>query len=317
VTAAAGVQALSFNLYFGFDALAALDEPAIGFAQLQQTDAAGRIAALARLLAERRPEIVALQEVLRLDLLQDGRSPIVVADFHRTLAEALQAAGAPRYHSFVQPGIRAGGSLELGGTQYGLRFEEANVLLVDPAFEASEAGSIEYSAHAAAGSVAVRCAAQHVRARRAELELELFHTHLEAYDEKIREAQAAELLGFLAAQTAAAPDRPVLLLGDLNATPQSAVYEGLSAAGFVDAFAAAGQGSGSTCCQEADLGNQQSSASMRIDYVFVRTRARNTRDLVAACELVLDQRVPRSDGRGLVWPSDHCGVLAALRLSPE
>jgi endonuclease/exonuclease/phosphatase family metal-dependent hydrolase len=124
------------------------------------------------------------------------------------------------------------------------------------------------------------------------------NSHTEAYDDLSRDAQRDELVALLGD-----PGCPVVVLGDLNATPDAV---GMPAP-YVDAWTEAGRDplAGPTCGQAADLRNRTSSLSQRIDYVFVR-------DLD-----VLDAHVVGSDERDRtlpdrLWPSDHAGVVARL-----
>jgi hypothetical protein len=77
----------------------------------------------------------------------------------------------------------------------------------------------------------------------------------------------------------AAPGAPVVLTADLNASPRSDTLNRLHRIGFVDPLVG-----------ETDL------------------------DDIATCcaERVMSARVPRSDGAGAVFPSDHAGLLSSL-----
>ena len=110
-------------------------------------------------------------------------------------------------------------------------------------------------------------------------------THTEAYDEQVRNAQRDELVTLLG-------DGPLVILGDFNAEPDAVGMPD----GFLDAWQEVG---GETCCQAADLRNEQSQLTQRIDYVWVRGVR------VVRCKVV---GVERED----LWPSDHAGVLAEL-----
>ena len=90
--------------------------------------------------------------------------------------------------------------------------------------------------------------------------LTIFNTHIDASREDTWRRQEARVLATLVA--AARAQRPhVLLGGDLNSTPESAVQEGLRATGLRDAFAECGRGDGLT--YPAD------SAIKRIDYLYL------------------------------------------------
>jgi hypothetical protein len=129
-------------------------------------------------------------------------------------------------------------------------------------------------------------------------------THLEAYSEAVRVAQAAELLA-----GPAKTSLPTMIVGDLNALPDgsSPAYNSLIAAGFTDAWVAQGGGNGFTCCQAGDLLNSPSQLGERIDLVLTRGGISSL-----AMWLVGNKQADRTPS-GL-WPSDHAGVVARLLL---
>ena len=119
----------------------------------------------------------------------------------------------------------------------------------------------------------------------------------------VQEAQAAELLaGPLATSL------PVLLVGDLN-TPADGgtTYNNLIAAGFGDAWTQVGVGDGLTCCQANDVLNPVSTLRRRIDFVLFRGDWTPT-----LAETLGDDPLDQTPS-GL-WPSDHAGVAAKLKL---
>jgi endonuclease/exonuclease/phosphatase family metal-dependent hydrolase len=305
---------LSYNVYFGFDGLAARQDPGLAFDQYQSTDAPARLRALACFLADRQPDAAGLQELVRLSVL-DGAEPKVAADFLEVLASLLRERGGPEYQVHRQRGIHTAGTLPLSGDEPGTPFvfEEYNALLVHPRWQSREVGQWLYSDLVQASEGPEHHGVLHVRAQRDGMALELYNTHLEAFDAAVREAQARELLDYVARTSE--PGLPAVLLGDMNARPGSAVHRAILQAGFVDTWAEAGRGSGSTCCQDTLLANGRSRASERIDYVFVRGGA--ARAAVEASRLVLNRRVPRWDGEGLLWPSDHFGVLSTVSFLAE
>jgi endonuclease/exonuclease/phosphatase family metal-dependent hydrolase len=131
-----------------------------------------------------------------------------------------------------------------------------------------------------------------------------------------RERQMPELAQF-AREGVRPDDYPPILVGDLNAPPDSAeirYLKGLqSFAGtstyFVDAWELAGDGSpGATWSRQNGFASPWLLPSRRIDYVFVgHPRLPGGAGLVENCEVVCNEEV---NG---VWPSDHFGVCATLR----
>jgi endonuclease/exonuclease/phosphatase family metal-dependent hydrolase len=107
----------------------------------------------------------------------------------------------------------------------------------------------------------------------------------------------------------AATDLPVIYVGDLNspADGTGTTYNNAIAAGFVDAWSQAGVGDGSTCCQADDLLNPNSMLSSRIDFILFRG------DFTVRSVDVVGEDPANRTPSGL-WPSDHAGVVATLRL---
>jgi hypothetical protein len=140
-------------------------------------------------------------------------------------------------------------------------------------------------------------------------------THLESGSQagfdQLRAAQVGELVQTLAG----APS--VVILGDLNDVPGSPMYQVLAGAGYVDLWAATHPGQpGFTCCSRADLGNDAPEYVKRIDYVFGRgIEARGAGP--SAVRLIGELSSDRIAGPGgPIWPSDHAGLAAHLRLEP-
>ena len=132
--------------------------------------------------------------------------------------------------------------------------------------------------------------------------------HLEPLSPVIQVAHAAELIGG-PANTAL----PVILIGDFNSKADSTgtqTYSNLIAAGFSDAWSINGRGNGFTCCQEPDLNNSASLLNSRIDLVLFKGNFE-----VKKTELVGESNKDKtSDG---LWPSDHAGVVADLKLKTQ
>ena len=131
----------------------------------------------------------------------------------------------------------------------------------------------------------------------------LVNTHLEAFGEAIRVAQAQELITLLQDETL-----PIILLGDFNtAAPDGTAYQMLLSAGYVDVWQMEAGVIGNTCCQAAGLGNAESGLSYRIDQVFVR----NYELAGPVVTHTIGDKSPDLLPSG-IWPSDHAGVVAHL-----
>jgi endonuclease/exonuclease/phosphatase family metal-dependent hydrolase len=105
---------------------------------------------------------------------------------------------------------------------------------------------------------------------------------------------------------------PTVIVGDVNASPvdpEPSAYGELILAGLADAWIAAGEGNGLTCCQDDGLLNATSSLDTRIDVVLLRG------DVAARAITVVGASSDDRTTSGL-WPSDHAGVVATLEVSP-
>lgn len=137
------------------------------------------------------------------------------------------------------------------------------------------------------------------------------NTHLEVEGfAATQEAQAREFL----AGPARAPGA-VIATGDFNSDAEPAVtdtntttYTDLTAHWFDDAWWVNPGDPGLTCCQNGTLSNPTSRLATRIDLVLTHGPARTL-----SAHVVGDTRIPGATSPPL-WPSDHAGVVATLRL---
>jgi endonuclease/exonuclease/phosphatase family metal-dependent hydrolase len=145
------------------------------------------------------------------------------------------------------------------------------------------------------------------------------NTHLEAFSAFIRRAQASELV---AADGPTDSSLPVVLVGDLNSdpedpsispmppepapTPNADAYNLVRDAGFFNRGVTV-----DTCCHDADLLNEEPDFGefSRIDHVLTDTPGR-VRGLAARL-VGVDPELKTPTG---LWPSDHAGVVARLRI---
>lgn len=139
-----------------------------------------------------------------------------------------------------------------------------------------------------------------IDARFGDVRFRFVDTHLEAFADPIRDAQAIELL-----LGPTLTKRPVIAAGDFNFDPTTPPYRLTRGFGFADAWRRVHpHDPGFTCCQDADLRNPSSHLDERIDYVFARGGfAPTAAALVGAAQ---------ADRVGGLWPSDHAGVAATL-----
>ena len=134
----------------------------------------------------------------------------------------------------------------------------------------------------------------------------------------IQGAQAQELVMDLADEY-----RPTILLGDFNSGPEfrsfAPAYDILLNAEFVDTWtlACGDPGPGHTCCQDETVDNAESNLDHRIDLIFVRNNLGflpfSIVRLVSASVLG-DDPFDKTETDPSLWPSDHAGVAAKLRI---
>jgi endonuclease/exonuclease/phosphatase family metal-dependent hydrolase len=109
----------------------------------------------------------------------------------------------------------------------------------------------------------------------------------------------------------AATDLPLVLVGDFNSPGDGTgvTCNALMAARFKDAWTlAGGGGDGRTCCQADDLLNAVSTLDRRIDLVLFRDA------VTPLAATVVGNRPVNMTPSLMMWPSDHAGVAATLRL---
>jgi len=92
------------------------------------------------------------------------------------------------------------------------------------------------------------------------------------------------------------------------------MYQVLGGAGFADAWSALHPvEAGNTCCHLTDLSNPVPNLTQRIDYVFARGPEQHPAGLSGDVHLLGAVSGDRLSGLG-IWPSDHAGLAAQLRL---
>jgi endonuclease/exonuclease/phosphatase family metal-dependent hydrolase len=149
--------------------------------------------------------------------------------------------------------------------------------------------------------------------------LEVFVTHLNwRMDQShVRQQQVTAICEFVA-ETRDRREFPPMLCGDFNAVPDAEEIRMLTGRTtvpvpklvFIDAWGAAGAGPGTTWDNRNGFAAEEFEPDGRIDYVFVGYPRDVGVGHVEAAALVGDEPV---DG---VWPSDHFGVCAEVRLEP-
>lgn len=298
----------------GGDVLGALQT---ALAQLTHTDFATRVVAMADEIARARPQVVGLQEVWSLDVVP-AYLGLPGSPVHLDFLAALQAALAARGLSYVVAAIVTATDATLAGGA--VHVVDHNVLLIDPARVtpiAAIANLFTYNLPLPPGSpIAVLRGYVAVQALVEGVPVLLINTHLESGSaaglDLLRAAQATELT-YVAAS---APT--VIMTGDFNDVPLSPMYGVLAGAGLTDLWYAMRPGvAGLTCCHAADLSNRLPAFTQRIDYVWTKGLAGPSGTPQGQIGLIGALPSAHITGAfGLIWPSDHAGVVATVLLPP-
>lgn len=133
----------------------------------------------------------------------------------------------------------------------------------------------------------------------------VINTHLETDFPSIQVAQAREIL-----EGPAKTKLPLIVMGDLNSNANGIggeTYRMFTAKGFHDGWESVGKGDGNTCCQDPTLLNSQSKLSQRVDLILYKNGWQPVKaELVGSS---LNDKTPTG-----LWPSDHAGVYAKLKI---
>ncbi len=322
------ITVMTQNLYVGADVdlvIQALQnpDPNVGLAALLfaietvgKTDFPARAAAIADEIARARPHAVGLQEVSQIDI---DLTPLgVPAVVHQDFLAILQAELAARGLHYAVAGTSDNINVNLVSGL--VRLVDHDALLVDADRVTIDAASGQDFAvnlgPVAPGVVLIRgwvwarttvdgqaytFASAHTEANLAGAPPGLL--------EQIRAAQVGEMVATLGAS------ERVVLMGDLNDTPGSPMYDVLASSGFTDSWRATHPGvDGLTCCHVADLSDQVARFDQRIDYVWTRGFARDAEKVKGSVDRFGNTPSDRLAGPAYpIWPSDHAGLVAALR----
>jgi len=277
-----------------------------------------RAAALAAEIDAARPELIGLQEavLVRTQAPADGLATpagTVALDYVQLLLDALAARGLQYEVLATSFGWDAELPSALG---IDVRHTDREVILAraDLKRKHLKVSNIQAGHFATTCVIPTRIGAIAIKRGWVSADIKMRGTHFrlvsthldgDCPDPAIQTAQATELL-----QGPGATDLPVVFMGDFNSDPMTgatAAYGVLTGAGFTDAWDAAGVGPGFTCCQDSSLLNHDSLLNRRIDLVLLRGDFG-----VVGIDTVGDEPADRTSS-GL-WPSDHAGVVATLKL---
>ncbi|RPI99670.1 MAG: endonuclease, partial [Deltaproteobacteria bacterium] len=276
-----------------------------------------RAEAIADEIVGKQPDLVGLQEAPFLVVHSPGGPSIAnppqptanVIDYVQILLDALERRGA---HYAVAAIVNNTDVTAPSATGDMIRLLERDVILVNTdlfpdELHVSSSQAKNFKARFTADwagttvsllrgwcSVDVTVRGKSVRIVNTHLEEELF-THIQF-------AQVDELL--------AGPlhtNRPVIGLGDFNASEDSTIYENFLEVGFQDAWSLRHpHDPGFSCCQAEDLLNPKSQLSTRVDRILFTSSRISVEDVQLVGDNLSD-RLPSGQ-----WPSDHAGIVGRL-----
>jgi endonuclease/exonuclease/phosphatase family metal-dependent hydrolase len=317
------VTVMSRNLYLGADIISAATATSLDdlkqrattlFQVVQQTNFPVRAKAIAREIDSSDPDLVGLQEVAMWRRTPDGvtntakDANVVVYDFLASLQKEIKARGL-HYRAAVteqEADFEVPTSLN-----YDVRLTMRDVILVRTGKGAKVKVGKTLKGHytdkltvnVPSGPIDSIRGWTAVDAKAGDRSFRFVNTHLEAYGGQLREKQAKQLLkGPLASKK-----KQIILVGDLNSdardtNPDALAYKAVRAGGFVDAFKNAPATSG----QDEKLDNPTSKLKRYIDHIMSRPTLKTI-----STKVVGNRPADRISG---LWPSDHAGTVATLRL---
>src|ERR1044072_3440387 len=317
-----GVRLVTQNMYVGssFAALTLAQTPqqvatavATIYNNILASKPAERAAVMAREIARHRPDLVALQEAAILPTGHGGPATTVRSDILQSLLDELAGLGH-RYRAVaILPGLDAQVPTALG---FDVRVTNQDAILVRAGSDELQVSNLQIEQFGVKLSVPPLLGPFTDPRGWAAIDMKLrgqrfrfVTTHLDSVSPLIRVAQAKELL-----VTAANTSLPVIMAGDFNiptdtpADTSFAAYHAIISAGFTDAWQSKhAPDPGFTAHQAENLLNPTSVLSHRIDLVLFRGGFG-----VADISLIGTQPSDRTPS-GL-WPSDHAGIAATLRV---
>jgi endonuclease/exonuclease/phosphatase family metal-dependent hydrolase len=292
----------------------------VAFLNVQATNFPERAEALADEIAANDPDLVGLQEAVRIltDTPADGPATpaeTVAYDYLDILLAALEARGL--HYEPVAVVTNADNELPTA-LGFDARVIDRDVILArddltvaDLMLSNPQASNYatNLTVNTVAGPITIKRGWTSVDARIRGKSFRLINTHLEtSVAPPIQLAQAQELLA-----GPAATDIPVLMIGDYNSRGDGTgtpTYGALMAAGFEDAWAEVFPGDpGLTCCHETSLRltGALDAFDERIDLMLMRG------GLAALDADILGEELADRTPSGL-WPSDHAGLVAELAI---
>jgi endonuclease/exonuclease/phosphatase family metal-dependent hydrolase len=304
------------------------------FQTIVETDFPERAAGIATEIKHRRPDLIGLQEVSLISVVAPGDPPdVMLIDYLQELMDALARLDLP----YEVAAVIENADVELPiATPTGLglaRLVDRDVILARRNVQTSNVTAQHYTTNLQLpigdppvatveflrGFVAVDAFLRGTTYRFVNTHLEVQGGSLDPLVPFVQAAQAQELIATLASETL-----PLILVGDLNSSPQDPVmpplyppYVQFLGAGYTDAWMVREgfPSPGFSCCQDETLTNPVSLLSERIDLIFLRNDLGiYPMSLIGPVEAYLVGADPASRTPSGLWLSDHAGVEARLTM---
>jgi len=339
LTGSQHIKVMTRNLYLGADLTQAIsaiisgdhsaiiDAATATWASVMATNFPERSEALADEIADSQPQLVGLQEVSLYrtgapDAFSENPTPAkrVRLDYLEILLQELNERGlhyAPvaitKNFDVENPGYTAPGVLQ------DIRLTDRDVILARTDLPSSELklSNVQMTNFRTNASLPIGTTGQYLTIWRGwnsvdvkvnDKQFRFINTHLEQEGpfNPIQVAQGNEIL-----EGPAQTNVPVILVGDFNSRADGTgtlTYSSLTGAGFADAWSVTHPAQlGNTFGHEPLLLNTTVNLTQRIDLVLFRGSVSAVDADVVGDEL--DDRTPSG-----LWPSDHAGLIATLRL---
>jgi endonuclease/exonuclease/phosphatase family metal-dependent hydrolase len=313
------VTVMSRNLYLGADIIKLVSAANVDDMKQQvktlhedvdKTNFPVRATAIAAEIAAKKPDLIAVQEVARYyrsaDATPGQAATTPLYDFMALLQKALKG----KKQTYKVASEQTEMDITVPSAEgYGLRLKLGNAVLVRAGSKVAVTKKLAGDFDAAtqlkvtlADGQAVKLTRGYagVDAKVAGKAFRFLAPHAEAYGAALAKGQFEELL----AGPAKSKKVATIIAGDFNSDPADAepnAYKAVTAAGFVDTGKRV-----PTCCQAELLDNPTSQLKTWIDHIVVRPKA-----TVLKTSVFGDKASDRVSG---LWPSDHAGVVATIRL---
>lgn len=333
------LRVMSRNLYLGGDVgpvlqvdfsdiVAVTEAAATVWASVLANDFPSRAEALADEIARTEPHVIGLQEVVRFITLDAQFQPTAVLDYLDILQSELAERGL-HYQAIVQDNtdvvLPIGLDLQVGAVTEYLKFTDRIATLVRSDVGVTDVAQGNYQAQLTlTPGVTLKRGWIRVSSEHGSMPYTLVNTHLETQGlAPVQAGQTAELLGVVTSGL----DEVTFVLGDLNSDAAGGpgvpswtpTYNDMLEAGFVDVWRneLLDAAPDFTCCNDPDLLNGPGSLDQRIDFILVRGAPTTPTGAFSGSILpMLVGTHPWERTSSGLWPSDHAGLVAAVRLAP-